>query len=115
MVANSKFWLSQKLAKAKLARSKKWLSQNRDLGLKMEKPKIFSKSETHRGDFFDSGRSAPEIFCQKMIQERHYSSTCLILTNNKTEHDCPEDLPEDINERLFSVLGIDKEKCKEKK
>ena len=31
------------------------------------------------------------------------------------EHECPEDLPEDINERLFNVLGIDKEKCKEKK
>lgn len=31
------------------------------------------------------------------------------------ENNCPEDLPEDINERLFNALGIDKEKCQDKK
>ena len=30
------------------------------------------------------------------------------------ENDCPEDLPSDINQRLFAALGIDSDKIKNK-
>ena len=60
--------------------------------------------------------------CKELIEllknsneHRIYFDTVKKTVKLCKEHECPEDLPEDINERLFKVLGIDKEKCKEKK
>ena len=60
--------------------------------------------------------------CKKLLERlkndpenRIYFDTVRKTVKLCKDHECPEDLPEDINERLFNVLGIDKEKCKEKK
>lgn len=61
--------------------------------------------------------------CKKLIEllkknnkeDRIYFDTVRRTISLCRENDCPEDLPEDINERLFNALGIDKEKCKDKK
>jgi len=60
--------------------------------------------------------------CKKLIERlkndtehRIYFDTVRKTVSLCRDNECPEDLPEDINERLFSVLGIDKEKCKGKK
>jgi len=52
------------------------------------------------------------LFCQKLMQERHYSSTALIWTNNKMEFACPED---DISFESFllSFMGFIQGKLKE--
>jgi hypothetical protein len=52
------------------------------------------------------------LFCQKLMQERHYSSTALIWTNKKMEFACPED---DISfdSFLLSFMGFIQGKLKE--
>lgn len=52
------------------------------------------------------------IFCQKLMQERHYSSTALIWTNMKMEFACPEN---DISfdSFLLSFMGFIQGKLKE--
>lgn len=52
------------------------------------------------------------IFCQRLMQERHYSSTALIWTNKKMEFGCQED---DISfdSFLFSYMGFIQGKLKE--
>ena len=52
------------------------------------------------------------LFCQKLMQERHYSSTALIWTNKKLEFGCDEN---DIafESFLLSVMGFIQGKLKE--
>jgi hypothetical protein len=52
------------------------------------------------------------IFCQKMMQERHYSATSLICTTSKMKYDCPED---DISfdSFLLSFMGFIQGKLKD--
>ena len=52
------------------------------------------------------------IFCQKLMQERHYSATSLIWTNSKMEYNCPND---DISFESFllSFMGFIQGKLKE--
>ena len=63
-----------------------------------------------------------EESCRELMEKlncgdeyRVYFDTVKKTVSLCKENDCPEDLPEDINERLFNALGIDKEKCKDKK
>jgi hypothetical protein len=52
------------------------------------------------------------LFCQKMMQERHYSSTALIWTDKDKDYGCPED---DISFDTFllSFMGFIQGKLKE--
>jgi hypothetical protein len=52
---------------------------------------------------------------QNSNEHRIYFDTVKKTVKLCKDHECPEDLPDDINERLFHALGIDKEKCKDKK
>lgn len=52
------------------------------------------------------------IFCQKLMQERHYSSTALIWTNKKMEFACTED-DISIDSFLLSFMGFIQGKLKE--
>jgi hypothetical protein len=55
--------------------------------------------------------------CKELIDVLKTSKDCRVYfdTVKKTvvlcrENDCPEDLPEDINQRLFETLGLEKYK-----
>ncbi len=55
--------------------------------------------------------------CEELIEVLKTDKDCRIYydTVKKTvvlcrEKDCPEDLPQDINERLFKILGLEKYK-----
>lgn len=52
------------------------------------------------------------LFCQKLMQERHYSSTAMIWTNREMEFGCPED---DISFDTFllAFMGFIQGKLKE--
>jgi len=52
---------------------------------------------------------------QTSTEHRIYFDTVKKTVKLCKDNECPEDLPEDINERLFKTLGIDKEKCRDKK
>jgi hypothetical protein len=55
--------------------------------IRLQEPYFEVRAEFHNTSYLDRY----VIFCQKLMQERHYSSTCLIWTNSKTQHNCPED------------------------
>lgn len=66
-----------------------------------------------RPEFYDSSYlDRYVLLCQKLMLERHYSSTALIWTNNKMEFGCPED---DISFETFllSFMGFLQGKLKD--
>lgn len=60
--------------------------------------------------------------CKELIEllknnkeHRIYFDTVKKTVSLCKDNECPEDLPADINKRLFDALGIDEEQCKGKK
>jgi len=60
--------------------------------------------------------------CRKMLEEikaskgvRVYFDTVTKAVSLCKENDCPEDLPIDINQRLFDALGLQDDTTKEKR
>ena len=52
------------------------------------------------------------LFCQKLMQERHYNSTALIWSNKRMEFDCPaEDIS--FDSFILSFMGFIQGKLKE--
>ncbi|MDZ7743357.1 MAG: PaeR7I family type II restriction endonuclease [Bacteroidota bacterium] len=76
--------------------------------VRIKEPYFNVRSEFHNTSYLDRYT----IFCQKLMTERHYTSTSLIWTNKKMEFDSP-DIDLSFNSFLLSFMGFIQGKLKE--